>query len=118
MLLASKTHAVLKDSGICEYTAVLKTKVSEGVFWVNDRIEENFPGYRKTVADFSEPYLQLASDMGKIACNGLRNVKNIIVEKYPVVIHSVSFITASKSSLVQMCMFTLISDRILRSRFD
>lgn len=88
----SRTNRALKEYGVCEYTHLALNKTKEGVSWVDSKIEENFPGYHKTVVDFSAPYVQVVCDLSKVSRNVLYNIKDVIVEKYPVVIQAVSLI--------------------------
>ncbi|KAJ8925970.1 hypothetical protein NQ315_009825 [Exocentrus adspersus] len=83
------TNRKLKEYGVCDYAQAGMAKVRQGWGWVDARIDENFPGYRKTVADFSAPYVQLFSDLGKISLNLCYNVKEAVAEKYPVVLQTV-----------------------------
>lgn len=84
---------------MCEYTHKGITKAKEGWAWIDARIEENFPGYYKTVSDFSSPYVQLFSDLGKVTCNAFHNIKEIVIEKYPIVLQTVSIYNVNSSTL-------------------
>lgn len=66
-------------------------KVNEGLSSANDAIREQFPEQHKAVVVFTEPYLNLGKDLGKIGWNICGNIKEVIVEKYPSVRQSVSF---------------------------
>ncbi|XP_018577765.1 transmembrane protein 214 [Anoplophora glabripennis] len=85
----TRTSRTLREYGVCEYSHRGMAKVKEGWAWIDTRIEENFPGYHKAVADFSLPYVQLFSDLGKVTCNAFHNVKEVFIEKYPVVLQTV-----------------------------
>ncbi|KAJ8935396.1 hypothetical protein NQ314_012814 [Rhamnusium bicolor] len=85
----SRTSNTLKEYGVCEYTHKVIGKAKEGWTWVDARIEDNFPGYHKAMVDFGAPYVQLFSDLVKVVRTMFHNIKEIIVEKYPVVIQTV-----------------------------
>lgn len=55
-----------------------------------DRLEDNFPGYRITVTNAIEPYMDLFIKTGKLICVASENAKEAMIEKYPIVIQNVS----------------------------
>lgn len=65
--------------------------MGQGVTWVDDRLEENFPGYSQTIKDAVEPYVYLLVSSGKFVRMVVRNVKDLMVENYPVLLQSVSW---------------------------
>ncbi|KAJ8958641.1 hypothetical protein NQ318_016366 [Aromia moschata] len=85
----SNTSKALRDYGVYEFARNVTDKAREGWTWMDSRIEKQFPGYHKAVCDFSTPYIQLFSDLAKIACNAFGNIKEAIVEKYPLVLDTV-----------------------------
>lgn len=86
----SRTSRTFREYGVCEYSHRGMAKVKESWAWIDARVEENFPGYHKAVADFSSPYVQLFADLGKVSCNAFHNVKEMVIEKYPTALQTVS----------------------------
>ncbi|XP_050500167.1 transmembrane protein 214 [Diabrotica virgifera virgifera] len=85
----SLTRKTLKEYKVCEYSHLAIDRVKSGLHWTSEKIEEQFPGLQQNVAVFSEPYVELLVNLGKIGRNVAFNVKDVIVEKYPVVVESV-----------------------------
>lgn len=80
----------MTDTGACHYTHLVINKVQEGLLYVDNQIETNFPTQRQAIIEFSEPYVELSKDFGRIFGNIFANIKEVVIEKYPVVIKSVS----------------------------
>ncbi|KAG5876904.1 hypothetical protein JTB14_001188 [Gonioctena quinquepunctata] len=85
----SITHKTLKDYHVCEYTHLAINKTKKGLYWMDDRIEENFPDYHKTVVDVSEPYVVLLVNVGKLSRNVFLHMKEVVIEQYPIVLQSI-----------------------------
>jgi hypothetical protein len=58
---------------------------------INDQLEENFPVYYHIIANFLEPYIELLRNLGYILYNIFHDVQETVLEKYPVVLQSVSY---------------------------
>ncbi|XP_044265792.1 transmembrane protein 214-A [Tribolium madens] len=85
----SNTRKFLTETGVCDYTHKVVSKVQDGWLAVDNQIMENFPTYRQGVIDFSQPYIEFLRSFGQILCNMCTNIKEIIIEKYPVVVKSI-----------------------------
>lgn len=63
--------------------------LGQGISWVDNRLEENFPGYSKTISDAVEPYIYLFTNTAKLFCIFVQNIKELVLENYPLVMQSV-----------------------------
>lgn len=88
----SKTLKGLKDSGVYEYLNKAAYRTREGTTWVHQRINEKFPGYSDKIVEVVGPYVQLVRDLSLIFWNTLCGIKDLILEKYPDVFKSVSYV--------------------------
>lgn len=82
----------LKDFGVLpavEYLHKATGHLGQGASWVNDRLDESFPGYRKTITDALEPYVYLITNTGKLVCIFIQNMKEKVLENYPLVLQNV-----------------------------
>ncbi|KYB26829.1 Transmembrane protein 214-B-like Protein [Tribolium castaneum] len=85
----SNTRKFLVETGVYDYTHKAVGKVQEGWLVVDNKIKENFPTYRQAVIEFSEPYIEFFNSFGQILCNLFANIKEAVIEKYPVVVKSI-----------------------------
>lgn len=76
---------------VYEFTQITLAKSKEGISWLDQYIEEKFPGYQEVALEFSEPYLSFAKNVGIVIYNVGINIKETAVEKYPYIVKSVSF---------------------------
>lgn len=76
-----------------EYVHKIRIIAEESVAWICERIDDNFPGYRKIVIDATEPYVHLLVNCGKLVYVAVHNIKDIIVENYPQFLQNVSIST-------------------------
>jgi hypothetical protein len=89
--LDSNINRILKNWGVCEYTHIILHRIKQGLLLINDQLEENFPVYYHIIANFLEPYIELLRNLGYILYNIFHDVQETVLEKYPVVLQSVSY---------------------------
>ncbi|CAH1163610.1 unnamed protein product [Phaedon cochleariae] len=109
----SRTRKALKDYRVCEYSQKALNTTREGLNWLDGRIEQNFPAFRKTVIDFSEPYVELAISTGKITRNGFYNMKEVVLEKYPLVLQSIESYAPGLMEQSQKALSDVYSSSVL-----
>ncbi|XP_056635637.1 transmembrane protein 214 [Diorhabda sublineata] len=85
----SLTNKTLKEYKVCEYSHLVIDKLKEGLHWTSEKIEEHFPNLQQTIITYSEPYVELAINLGKLCRNAYYDIKERVLEKYPVVVESV-----------------------------
>ncbi|XP_023018558.2 transmembrane protein 214 isoform X1 [Leptinotarsa decemlineata] len=85
----SMTRSTLKEYRVCEFACLAVNKTKEGFGWVDGRFEEAFPEYHHVVRSVSEQYIELLVNLGKLARNGALNLKDAVVEQYPIVLQSI-----------------------------
>lgn len=87
---SSTTFKTLKDTGVNDYVYKASNRAMEGIVWVQERFEEKFPGYTGKAIEVSEPYIKLTKQMSLFVYNVFDGVKELAVEKYPLVVESVN----------------------------
>lgn len=103
---ASKLRHLIKQTGVCEYTHVALEKGKVGLLYVDARIEENIPDYKKKVAEFSDPYVRLAKNLGIIVLNSCVEFKNFVVHKLDV--YAPGVVESSQDAVVTVFSSTVM----------
>ena len=88
--MRSKTFKYMEYVGIFNYLEHGKVISKEGFARVHKYIDERYPGYVDEANKVLEPYVLLANDVALILRNNFYNLMDLIVEKSPMVIQSVS----------------------------
>lgn len=76
---------------VYEYLQRVGALLVEGFSWIVEKLEETFPGYHVTIKKAIEPYVDLFIKTGKLICVASENVKEAMIEKYPIVLQNVSY---------------------------
>lgn len=71
---------------------VYAEKFKTSVTGANNYLRETYPEYYEMVSNVSQPYIELGRDMSIIVYNICKNIGEVIVAKYPVIMRSVQMI--------------------------
>ncbi|KAF5280404.1 hypothetical protein FQR65_LT03213 [Abscondita terminalis] len=85
----SRTFKCLKDYGILQYYHKAIHRSGDGLNWVHVKIDEQIPGYYETVSEYIGPYKKLARELSIVFYNIFDNIRQVAVQKYPVVLASI-----------------------------